>query len=195
MAASPSDALVLFGVTGDLAHKMIFPALYAVVKRGDLNVPIVGVALPKWAGGIGHGAVLHEDKITVIHGNGFTLAVGLKTDAGHNKLAVLGLVIEIGHLATDEQVDALGFEPCLQRQDEGIVLVVDGSLHTRKSFNAGKFQHEAEQITLELDGAMPGLKGERSGPHVSLVDGSLAQRRLSARADAAAAAVFSSSIQ
>jgi glucose-6-phosphate 1-dehydrogenase len=41
MAASRSDALVLFGVTGDLAHKMIFPALYAMVKRGDLNVPIV----------------------------------------------------------------------------------------------------------------------------------------------------------
>ncbi len=34
MAASRSDALVLFGVTGDLAHKMIFPALYAMVKHG-----------------------------------------------------------------------------------------------------------------------------------------------------------------
>ena len=48
MADSPSDALVLFGVTGDLAHKMIFPALYALVKRGKLNVPIIGVAFPKW---------------------------------------------------------------------------------------------------------------------------------------------------
>jgi glucose-6-phosphate 1-dehydrogenase len=47
MTASRSDALVLFGVTGDLAHKMIFPALYAMVKRGDLKVPIIGVALPK----------------------------------------------------------------------------------------------------------------------------------------------------
>ena len=49
MAASRSDALVLFGVTGDLVHKMILAALYAMVKRGDLNVPIVGVALPKWS--------------------------------------------------------------------------------------------------------------------------------------------------
>jgi glucose-6-phosphate 1-dehydrogenase len=49
MAASRSDALVLFGVTGDLAHKMIFPALYAMVKRGTLNVPIIGVALPQWS--------------------------------------------------------------------------------------------------------------------------------------------------
>jgi glucose-6-phosphate 1-dehydrogenase len=40
----PSDALVLFGVTGDLAHKMIFPALYAMARRGALNVPVVGVA-------------------------------------------------------------------------------------------------------------------------------------------------------
>ncbi|HVC89500.1 MAG TPA: glucose-6-phosphate dehydrogenase [Acidobacteriaceae bacterium] len=48
MADSHSDALVLFGVTGDLAHKMIFPALYAMVKRGTLNVPVIGVAFPKW---------------------------------------------------------------------------------------------------------------------------------------------------
>src|SRR5664280_132207 len=49
MKASHSDALVLFGVTGDLAHKMIFPALYAMVKRGTLKVPVIGVALPKWS--------------------------------------------------------------------------------------------------------------------------------------------------
>ncbi len=49
MTASRSDALVLFGVTGDLAHKMIFPALYAMAKRGTLKVPIIGVASPTWS--------------------------------------------------------------------------------------------------------------------------------------------------
>jgi glucose-6-phosphate 1-dehydrogenase len=49
MPVSRSDALVLFGVTGDLAHKMIFPALYAMVKRGTLKVPVIGVAFPKWS--------------------------------------------------------------------------------------------------------------------------------------------------
>jgi glucose-6-phosphate 1-dehydrogenase len=49
MTASRSDALVLFGVTGDLAHKMIFPALYSMVKRGELKVPVIGVAFPKWS--------------------------------------------------------------------------------------------------------------------------------------------------
>ena len=45
-----SDALVVFGVTGDLAHKMILPALYAMAKRGVLDdVPVVGVAAPKWS--------------------------------------------------------------------------------------------------------------------------------------------------
>jgi glucose-6-phosphate 1-dehydrogenase len=44
-----SDALVLFGLTGDLAHKMIFPALYAMVKRGVLTVPVVGVASSPWS--------------------------------------------------------------------------------------------------------------------------------------------------
>ena len=47
MAPPRSDALVLFGVTGDLAHKMIFPALYAMTKRGALKVPVIGVAFPK----------------------------------------------------------------------------------------------------------------------------------------------------
>ncbi|MGA2351681.1 MAG: glucose-6-phosphate dehydrogenase [Terracidiphilus sp.] len=49
MAKSKSDALVIFGVTGDLVHKMIFPALYAMVKRGALKVPVIGVAFPKWS--------------------------------------------------------------------------------------------------------------------------------------------------
>ena len=49
MATARSDALVLFGVTGDLAHKMIFPALYAMAKRGTLKVPVIGVAFPKWS--------------------------------------------------------------------------------------------------------------------------------------------------
>ncbi|MBE0620159.1 MAG: glucose-6-phosphate dehydrogenase [Burkholderiales bacterium] len=47
--AAISDALVLFGVTGDLAHKKIFPALYAMAKRGALKVPVVGVASSKWS--------------------------------------------------------------------------------------------------------------------------------------------------
>lgn len=49
MTATRSDALVLYGVTGDLAHKMIFPALYAMAKRSALTVPVIGVALPEWS--------------------------------------------------------------------------------------------------------------------------------------------------
>jgi glucose-6-phosphate 1-dehydrogenase len=41
---TPADALVFFGATGDLAFKKIFPALQAMVKRGRLDVPVVGVA-------------------------------------------------------------------------------------------------------------------------------------------------------
>jgi glucose-6-phosphate 1-dehydrogenase len=43
-----SDALVLFGATGDLAHKKIFPSLYAMTKRGHLDVPVIGVASEDW---------------------------------------------------------------------------------------------------------------------------------------------------
>ncbi len=48
MTSTHSDALVFFGATGDLAYKKIFPALQAMVKRGHLNVPVVGVAKAGW---------------------------------------------------------------------------------------------------------------------------------------------------
>src|SRR5216684_2283856 len=48
MSDSHSDALVFFGATGDLAYKKIFPSLQAMVKRGILNVPVVGVAKADW---------------------------------------------------------------------------------------------------------------------------------------------------
>ena len=48
MSNQHSDALVFFGATGDLAYKKIFPALQAMVKRGNLNVPVVGVAKAGW---------------------------------------------------------------------------------------------------------------------------------------------------
>lgn len=48
MDHSPSDALVFFGAKGDLAYKKIFPSLHAMVKRGSLNVPVIGVARSGW---------------------------------------------------------------------------------------------------------------------------------------------------
>jgi glucose-6-phosphate 1-dehydrogenase len=47
--STSADALVIFGVTGDLAHKMIFPALYAMARSGALKVPVIGVASSKWS--------------------------------------------------------------------------------------------------------------------------------------------------
>jgi glucose-6-phosphate 1-dehydrogenase len=44
-----SDALVFFGATGDLAYKQIFPALQALVGRGELNGPVLGVARSPWS--------------------------------------------------------------------------------------------------------------------------------------------------
>lgn len=43
-----SDALVFFGATGDLAYKKIFPALQRLAKRGELNMPVIGVAKSGW---------------------------------------------------------------------------------------------------------------------------------------------------
>jgi len=49
MTNAHSDALVFFGATGDLAYKKIFPSLQAMVKRGHLNVPVIGVAKAGWS--------------------------------------------------------------------------------------------------------------------------------------------------
>jgi glucose-6-phosphate 1-dehydrogenase len=48
MSDERSDAFVFFGATGDLAYKKIFPALQAMVKRGHLEVPVIGVAKAGW---------------------------------------------------------------------------------------------------------------------------------------------------
>ena len=42
-----SDAFAFFGMSGDLARKKIFPALYSMVKKGELTIPVIGVASSK----------------------------------------------------------------------------------------------------------------------------------------------------
>ncbi len=49
MVATASDALVLFGITGDLAYKKIFPALQAMIQQGHLDIPVIGVARRDWS--------------------------------------------------------------------------------------------------------------------------------------------------
>jgi glucose-6-phosphate 1-dehydrogenase len=48
MSSERPDALVLFGATGDLAYRKLFPALESLVRRGDLDLPIIGVARSDW---------------------------------------------------------------------------------------------------------------------------------------------------
>ena len=48
-AHAKSDALVIFGISGDLAYKKIFPTLQALVRTNRLNVPVVGVSRSEWS--------------------------------------------------------------------------------------------------------------------------------------------------
>src|SRR5215470_14587912 len=48
MERRDSDTLVIFGATGDLCYKKIYPALYNLVRRGLLTVPVIGVARAGW---------------------------------------------------------------------------------------------------------------------------------------------------
>src|SRR5512146_2496947 len=49
MTVPRSDAMVFFGATGDLAYKKIFPALQAMIRRGHLDIPVIGVARQGWS--------------------------------------------------------------------------------------------------------------------------------------------------
>ena len=62
-----SDALVFFGATGDLAYKKIFPALQAMVRRGHLNVPVIGVAKSGW----NRDQLIERAKQSVVEHGGF----------------------------------------------------------------------------------------------------------------------------
>jgi glucose-6-phosphate 1-dehydrogenase len=48
VADQRADVLVLFGATGDLAYEQIFPALQALARRGQLDLPVIGVAKDNW---------------------------------------------------------------------------------------------------------------------------------------------------
>ncbi len=46
--STAADVLAIFGISGDLAKKMTFRALYRLEERGRLECPIVGVAIDEW---------------------------------------------------------------------------------------------------------------------------------------------------
>ena len=79
MTEDRSDALVLFGATGDLAHKKIFPALYAMVANGTLNEPVIGIAYDDWP----------IDQLIARARDGIGHAVGAMDEAVFAKLAAL----------------------------------------------------------------------------------------------------------
>lgn len=119
MKTSHSDALVVYGATGDLAHKMIFPALYGLAKKGALKLPVIGVAFPKWsisrlhsrvkdsirhAGGIDSKPALNEllSRLTYVSGdyNDKATFVTLKRALGKSKRPAHYLAIPPSLFAT-----------------------------------------------------------------------------------------------
>jgi len=79
MSEQRSDVLVLFGATGDLAHKKIFPALYSMAQRGHLTEPVVGIAYDDWT---------VEQLVERAH-DGIESAVGKVDEKAFRKLAGL----------------------------------------------------------------------------------------------------------
>ncbi|GMQ95682.1 MAG: glucose-6-phosphate dehydrogenase [Gammaproteobacteria bacterium] len=84
--STDSDALVLFGVTGDLVHKKIFTALQMLVKRGRLDIPVIGVARLPW----------DDEKLAERARDGIE-----KFGGGVNKEAFAGLARRLRYIAGD----------------------------------------------------------------------------------------------
>src|SRR6186997_3304398 len=83
MSESHSDALVFFGATGDLAYKKIFPALQAMIRRGHLDIPVIGVA--KGSRDVEHLRARAHDSL--VHSDG-----GIDADAFAKLSSLLGYV-------------------------------------------------------------------------------------------------------
>lgn len=90
-ATLPADALVVFGVTGDLASKQIFPALLAMCQRGTLTVPVIGVASRPWT----------IDQLRAHATESIT-----QHDPGHDKAALARLLALLHYVSGDYQAPA-----------------------------------------------------------------------------------------
>jgi len=101
--AERSGALVLFGASGDLAHKKIYPALHGLVRRGLLDVPVIGVARSVWTP-----AIFRERIRSSLSER------GIASDAAEEKLGTLLRFVsgDYGDASTYDRLhDALGGAP------------------------------------------------------------------------------------
>ncbi|RSS19657.1 glucose-6-phosphate dehydrogenase [Streptomyces sp. WAC08401] len=85
-----SDALVLFGITGDLAKKMLLPALYRLTESGKLTVPVIGVAAGDW-----------DDDALRRHAREAVIAAGTDIDEAVFERFAAGLSLITGDFADD----------------------------------------------------------------------------------------------
>ncbi|WP_419995175.1 glucose-6-phosphate dehydrogenase [Streptomyces boninensis] len=100
-----ADALVLFGITGDLAKKMLLPALYHLTEAGKLTVPVIGVAAGDW-----------DDDALRAHAREAIIAAGTDLDEAVFARLAPQLSIVTGDFTADDTfvrlrdaVDGLGF--------------------------------------------------------------------------------------
>lgn len=92
------DALVLFGATGDLAKKKLYPALYELFRSGDLQVPVIGVAVSDW----------DDDSLRAYARSAVEAAVGIVDEAAFAQLAT-NLLMVSGDYRSEETFNALAY--------------------------------------------------------------------------------------
>ncbi|MFJ4967567.1 glucose-6-phosphate dehydrogenase [Streptomyces sp. NPDC088755] len=95
-ALERSDALVIFGLSGDLAKKMLLPALYRLTESGRLTVPVIGVAAVDW-----------DDDTLREHAREAVVAAGTDIDEAVFTRFAKGLSIVTGDFADDATFDRL----------------------------------------------------------------------------------------
>jgi len=167
-APAASEALVLYGATGDLAFKKIFPALQRMMKRGVLDVPVVGVGRQPWSTDdlrkrareslVAHGGGVDEAAFSKLCGRlryvGGDYADVATFEAIHRELA--GASRPVHYMAIPQ--DAFGLV-CRQLArtggTEGARLVLEkpfgNDLASARALNATLHEHFAESDVFRID--------------------------------------------
>jgi Glucose-6-phosphate dehydrogenase, NAD binding domain len=160
-----SDALVFFGATGDLAHRKIFPALQAMAKHGDLDIPVIGVAKAAWTldqlrprardgveryGGLDPAAFAHLSRSTSVAAGGQPSS----KDSASGELRLFAMSLEI-------RLVELQLESTYPRID--LDLSAPGHSWQVAGRRAGRARHQAVLSRSESKPHVRGRREERQG--------------------------------
>jgi len=122
-------------------------------------------------GGGDHAAVGDKDEVLGVEVDDVIFAFVVDVQLPCSERTWFLVKVNVGHCHAVPEIDVLVFEPGGNGKDQGVELVVDRPVHTGEGADPRKFLNEAVQVAFVFYERVPGLEGERCGPHVPKVGG------------------------